>query len=92
MDMPWFDQESGLVQLDKYVEDRPTFRKAVEDEDVTDQELIEQAERVTALLRRLEARLDPETKALATEALCELAVQAALYRYQLARDLNAELG
>ena len=91
MDKPWFDEETGLVQLDKYVEDRPTFRKFTEDEDVTDEELIEQAEHVSALLRRLEQRLDPDVKELATEALCELAVQAALYRYQLLRDLKSQL-
>jgi hypothetical protein len=50
----------------------------VEDESITDAELLDQTHRVISLLQQLEEELSPEAKALATEALSELAVLSAL--------------
>jgi flagellin-specific chaperone FliS len=78
MDKPWFDQETGTLLLDEYVLEMDSYRRIVEDETITDAELVEQTQRVTSLLQRLEETLSPEDKALATEALGELAVLSAL--------------
>ena len=78
MDRPWFDQETGTLLLDEYVLEMDSYRRIVEDETITDAELVEQTQRVASLLRRLEETLSPEAKSLATEALCELAVLNAL--------------
>ena len=78
MDRPWFDQESGTLMLDEYVVQMDSYRRIVEDETITDDELDEQIQRVTSLLRQLEETLSPEAKAIATEALGELAVLNAL--------------
>jgi flagellin-specific chaperone FliS len=78
MDKPWFDQETGTLLLDEYVLEMDSYRRIVEDETITDAELVEQTQRVTSLLRQLEETLSPEAKALATEALGELAVLSAL--------------
>jgi hypothetical protein len=78
MDRPWFDQESGTLLLDEYVVEMDSYRRIVEDETITDDELVEQTKRVTSLLRQLEEALSPEVKAIATEALGELAVLNAL--------------
>ena len=78
MDRPWFDQESGTLLLDEYIVEMDSYRRIVEDETITDAELVEQTQRVTSLLQRLEETLSPEDKALATEALGELAVLSAL--------------
>jgi flagellin-specific chaperone FliS len=78
MDRPWFDQETGTLLLDEYVAELDSYRRIVEDETITDAELVEQTQRVASLLRRLEETLSPEAKSLATEALCELAVLNAL--------------
>jgi predicted ribosome quality control (RQC) complex YloA/Tae2 family protein len=78
MDKPWFDQETGTLLLDEYVVEMDSYRRIVEDETITDAELEEQTQRVTSLLQRLEEALSPEDKALATEALGELAVLNAL--------------
>jgi hypothetical protein len=78
MDKPWFDQETGTLLLDEYVVEMDSYRRIVEDETITDAELVEQTQRVTSLLQRLEETLSPEDKALATEALSELAVLSAL--------------
>ena len=78
MDRPWFDQETGTLMLDEYVIEMDSYRRIAEDELITDAELVEQTQRVASLLQRLEEALSPEAKALATEALCELAVLNAL--------------
>ena len=77
-DRPWFDQETGTLLLDEYVAELDSYRRIVEDETITDAELVEQTQRVASLLRRLEEALSPEAKAIATEALGELAVLNAL--------------
>ena len=64
--------------LDEYVVEMDSYRRIVEDETITDDELDEQIQRVTSLLRQLEETLSPEAKAIATEALGELAVLNAL--------------
>jgi flagellin-specific chaperone FliS len=78
MDKPWFDQETGALMLDEYIAEMDSYRRIVEDEAITDAELVEQTQRVTSLLRRLEGTLSPEAKAIATEALGELTVLNAL--------------
>jgi flagellin-specific chaperone FliS len=77
-DRPWFDQESGTLLLDECVLEMDAYRRIVEDETITDDELVEQTQRVASLLRHLEEALSPEAKAIATEALGELAVLNAL--------------
>jgi hypothetical protein len=77
-DRPWFDQETGALMLDEYVVEMDSYRRIVEDAVITDAELVEQTQRVTSLLRQLEETLSPEAKAIATEALGELAVLNAL--------------
>jgi len=78
MDKPWFDQETGTLMLDEYVVEMDSYKRIVEDEAITDDELVEQTQRVTSLLQRLEETLSPEAKAVATEALGELTVLNAL--------------
>ena len=78
MDRPWFDQETGTLLLDEYVLEMDSYRRLVEDEVITDAELVEQTQRVASLLGQLEEALSSEVKALATETLGELAVLNAL--------------
>lgn len=80
MSKPWFDDETGMLKLDAYVAEMPSYRRILADEVVTEEEYQAHAERTADLLRRLESALSEETKALATEALCELAVLYALDR------------
>jgi hypothetical protein len=78
MDRPWFDRETGTLILDEYLVEMDSYRRIVEDETISDAELVEQTQRVTSLLRQMEQTLSPEAKAIATEALGELAVLNAL--------------
>ena len=77
-DRPWFDRETGTLMLDEYAVEMDSYRRIVEDETITDTELVEQTQRVASLLRQLEETLSPEAKAIATETLSELAVLNAL--------------
>ena len=65
--------------LGEYVVEMDSYRGIVEDQAVADAELDAQTQRVTSLLRQLEEALSPEAAAVATEALCELAVLNALH-------------
>ena len=78
MDRPWFDEQTGTLLLDDYAVEMDSYRRIVEDETITDAELLDQTQRVVSLLQQLEEELSPEAKALATEALSELAVLSAL--------------
>ena len=77
-DKPWFDPQTGTLLLDEYVVELDSYRRIVEDETITDDELAEQTQRVTSLLQQLEGSLSPEVKAIATVALGELTVLNAL--------------
>ena len=78
MDRPWFDEQTGTLLLDDYAVEMDSYRRIAEDESITDAELLDQTQRVISLLQRLEEELSQEAKALATEALSELAVLSAL--------------
>ncbi len=77
-DKPWFDPQTGTLLLDEYVAELDSYRRIVEDGTITDDELVEQTQRVTSLLQQLEGSLSPEVKAIATVALGELTVLNAL--------------
>jgi hypothetical protein len=48
--------------LDEYIVEMDSYRRIVEDETITDDELLEQTQRVASLLRQLEEALSPEAK------------------------------
>jgi hypothetical protein len=48
MDRPWFDQESATLLLDDYGLKINSYRRNVEDEAITDDELVEQTKRVAS--------------------------------------------
>lgn len=70
MSRPWFDATTGILKLDEYVQEMPSFLKVLADGIVTDAELEDHARRVVGLLRELDARLPPDLQDLATETLC----------------------
>jgi hypothetical protein len=85
MNKPWFDPDTGTLLLDEYVAEMPSFKAILEDKVISNEEMADHAHRTVSLLRQLEEALTPETKALATQALCELAVLYALERNQMAQ-------
>lgn len=79
MDKPWFD-ENGILLLDEYLIQMPSFKKIMEDGIVSPNEVMEQSHRVVELMKELESRLEPSTRELATRVLCELSVLYAISR------------
>ncbi len=55
--------------LAEYLLDMDSYQRIVEDGTITDDELVERAQRVASLLRRLEEGLSPEAEAVATVAV-----------------------
>jgi hypothetical protein len=80
MDKPWFDPQTGMLLLDEYIADMPSFQKIMADDVITDREMADQGQKVVTLLQQLDAALAPDVRRLATDALCELAVLYALQR------------
>lgn len=78
-----FNKE-GILNLDEIVVERPSFKKIMEDGVVTEQELSEQADKVIALLKRVETELTPEQQELVKDILVEANVMNAVYhQYQI---------
>lgn len=69
-----FDEETGYFLLDEIVLSRPSFQRITEDAEITDEEVMAQAELVIALLKRVDAALEEKEKRLVADALAELAV------------------
>ena len=80
---PWFDSETGVLLVDEYIAEMPSFQRITADAVITDEELAGQSERVVTLLHELEDELSPRAKELVTEVLCELAVLDALHLQRL---------
>lgn len=78
-----FNKE-GILNLDEIVVERPSFKKIMEDGVVTEQELSEQADKVIALLKRVETELTPKQQELVKDILVEANVMNAVYhQYQI---------
>ena len=68
-----FDKE-GILNIDELVAQRPTFRKIMEDQIVTDDELTNQANLVVNLLKKLEQTLSPGQLSEVENLLAEMSV------------------
>src|ERR1043166_7916261 len=82
MKRPWFDDQSGVVLFDEYVGQMDSFRKIMEDNRITEEEVSGQAQRVIELLKKLDQTLDADAKSLVTDVFCEIAVLHALHMKQ----------
>ncbi len=69
-----FDEETGYLIIDELAMKRDSYRKVLEDNVVTEDELKEQADLVIDYLKRLDQKLDDEEKELVTDLICEMAV------------------
>jgi len=72
--MNTFFDETGSLNLDEMILNQPSFRKIMEDGIVTEEELAEQSQRVTDMLKRLEKNLSPEQIDQVRELLAEISV------------------
>ena len=84
-----FDKE-GILNIDELVAQRPTFRKIMEDQIVTDDELTNQANLVVNLLKKLEQTLiSPRGDQMNTrQSEISLSVLYAIHQYKEIQDLK----
>lgn len=69
-----FDDENGLLLLDEMVYSMPSFQKVMEDNKITDDEIMKQSEIVIELLKKVDMTLQGEERELVLNAICEMAV------------------
>lgn len=69
--MSWLDDEGG-VAIDDYARKLESYVQAMADGVVTADEVADQEQRVAALMKEIEPRLEPEVHDKVTELLCEL--------------------
>jgi flagellin-specific chaperone FliS len=86
----WFESVSGVPQFERYVEQMDSWQKAIADGTIELGELERQAQRVTDLMRNLEASLSDELHEELTQLLLELAVYYNMKRLYT-ESVNAEI-
>jgi hypothetical protein len=84
----FFDKQTGLMNLDEQVQLRPTFRKIMLDQKVTDEEIEEQAQMVISLLKELEETLTPADLQKVSNVLSEMGVLYAVSQIKQLQDLQ----
>ena len=75
--MNTFFDEAGTLNLDELIVNHPSFIRIMEDGVVTQEELTEQGQRVTNLLKRMEQTLSPNQIDQVRELLAEISVLVA---------------
>lgn len=75
------DKQIELLNVDKLIVNRPSFKKIMEDGIVTDKELQEQTELVTNLLKEADRRFNAEDLEFIKELIAETNVLSAVYHY-----------
>lgn len=83
-----FFDENGMLRLDEAVAERPTFKKIMEDQVVTDAELEEQANLVVSILKHIEETFPPEQLKQVEELLAETSVLYAANQYKELQELR----
>ena len=76
--MNTFFDESGSLNIDDLILQQPSFKKIMEDGVVTEEEFVEQKERVIALLKKFEQNSTPEQIDQVRELLAEISVLVAV--------------
>lgn len=83
----FFDQQTGILNLDEQVQLRPSFQKIMEDQKVTDKEVEEQSLLVISLLKELEANLSPADLEKVNNTLVEMGVLYAISQIKQLQDI-----
>lgn len=66
--------EKGFLNVEDLIMNSPSFQKIIDDDIITEEEVFEQSERVTALIREMEATCTPEQIAIMRRLLAEICV------------------
>ncbi len=80
--------ENGFIDLDELVINNESFKNIMQDGVVTNNELVEQNERVVKLLRQVERMCSEEQCLKIKELLAELCVLQVVYHYKDLQSLK----
>ena len=83
-----FDEQTGILNLDQQIQLRPSFKKIMADEKVTDNEVEEQSQLVISLLKELETLLTPVELAKVSETIVEMGVLYAISQIKQIQDIQ----
>ena len=86
--MAIFFNENGLLNIDEAVQEMPSFKKIMEDGEVSDEELAAQAKNVSDLLHQVEKECNPQQAELVRNVLAEMSVLYAAYVYQQLQSIK----
>lgn len=86
--MSIFFNEAGILDIDELVESNESFKKIMADGEVTEEEVIAQADKVVSLMHDMEARFTPEQLTEVKSLLAETSVLYAVYNYYSIMNIN----
>lgn len=81
-----FDESTGLLLLDEMVYSMPSFQKIMEDNMITDEEIMNQSEVVVDLLKKIDTELNEEERELVIKTICEMAVLYQLHAIRVGEE------
>jgi len=84
----FFDQQTGILNLDEQVHIRPSFQKIMDDQKVTAEEVEGQSLLVISLLKELEANLPPADLEKVNNTLVEMGVLYAISQIKQIQDIQ----
>ena len=81
-------EKLDLINIDELIVKEPSFKKIMEDEIVTDDELMEQTKIVTDLFKEAENRFQGDDLQFIKKLFAETNVLSAIYHYHELQNLN----
>lgn len=76
--MNTFFDNNGMLNIDELIVEQPSFIKIMEDGVVTEEELLEQSQRVEGILKDIEQTASPEVIEKVRHLLAEISVLVAI--------------
>jgi hypothetical protein len=84
----FFDEQTGILNLDEQMQLRPSFQKIMADEKVTEEEIEEQSQLLISLLKEIETLLHPEQLAKVRDVLAEMGVLYAISQIKQLQEIQ----
>jgi hypothetical protein len=83
-----FFNEEGILNIDEAVLETPSYKKIMEDGIVTEEELVDQAQKVVSMLQTMEKKYNEEQLLEIKALLIESSVLYAVYNIHSIQNIN----
>lgn len=83
-----FFNEEGILNIDEAVLETPSYKKIMEDGIVTEEELVNQAQKVVSMLQTMEKKYNEEQLLEIKALLTEASVLYAVYNIHSIQNIN----